>query len=510
MNLQIGLIGKHVGIESILRQEGLPYRLIVEIDDLNVSDYALLICLGNFSLDPQKISNYLANGGAVLFDSTSYAKLKNLKFKKRKVNFLTPNSAEFLHVGLVDIYSKISIVKSESLKVVDAGLKIQKFKNNAIVIPFDIDNLLFDSRIKRKRFIAEREELASERVSVVSKAGVRKILLRCLEMLFEARNLPMVQKWYFPKLPKTHFIFRVDTDFCDEKEANDLLAICRKHNIIGSWFVDTKQTERLKNCYSKMIDQEIGLHCFQHLVFDDYAKNKENIDAGKANLDKANITYHGFVSPLGEWNTNLEKALVDTGFLYSSEFGFDYDNLPSVQKNGDRTILQIPIHPISTGRMRRSHFSMDEMIAYYKKVIDEKVKNHELIVFYHHPGHPHLPVFDKVFAYINKLDIPTSTMMQFASWWKKRDEIEINPTYENDVIKLDSTPHINIRIYYKNKETVVAAKNRITLTELDFTVVNKTVDDEKRARQFHWRDLLYDYETAKGKRFTKKKIEEEK
>ena len=50
--------------------------------------------------------------------------------------------------------------------------------------------------------------------------------------------------------------------------------------------------------------------------------------------------------------------------------GYDYDNLPcSIIKDRFSNVMQIPIHPISIGRLNRSHYSSNEMIEYYSNVL---------------------------------------------------------------------------------------------------------------------------------------------
>ena len=66
---------------------------------------------------------------------------------------------------------------------------------------------------------------------------------------------------------------------------------------------------------------------------------------------------------------SIRVEFEDMDFEYSSEFTLDYDDLPFFPylKDGFSKVLQIPIHPISLGRLRRSHFSKNEMLKYLDK-----------------------------------------------------------------------------------------------------------------------------------------------
>ncbi len=96
--------------------------------------------------------------------------------------------------------------------------------------------------------------------------------------------------------------------------------------------------------------------------------------------------------------TNLAVQLVDCGFEYSSEFSYDYDNLPSVPRlrHGEGT-LQLPIHPICIGSLKRHSYSDKQMIQYFENVIQRKLASSEPIIFYHHPKDGYYDVLDWLF-----------------------------------------------------------------------------------------------------------------
>jgi len=506
MRLRIGLIGETTASEQIIRQLGCNYKIIQQADEISFGEYNALICSGKIADYRQALERFDSLGGAIIFDAIAYGNFLQAPLPGAWVKSLHPSSADFDFIDALDIYSKLYLSKKPKLIYLDKGLRL-KIDARKIVLPFDMENFWDDHRIRRKKFPADRKELASERVAACTKGNLRKIIWRCLEILHDKQGLPLVQKWYFPQPQKTHFIFRVDTDFCSEQQANDLYQLCQKYKIPGTWFVDTQDFNRLENCYAKMEDQEVGLHCWHHLVFAGKDQNYRNLQKGSKHLLEAGIDYIGFAAPLGEWNSGLQESIVETGFEYSSEFGYDYDNFP-LFPNSESAVMQIPIHPISTGRLRRSHFSIAEMKKYYLNVFEQNLANSEITIFYHHPSHPHLEVFEAIFKMINEKVIPVSSMADFQEWWLARDKIKAGVSVNEKTISIDTDGDIFWRIYKNNQEAIVAKSLEIDLDNCKFKPVSRQNIDGKAARRFSWRDLLYDYETARGKKYMKRKIKD--
>lgn len=503
MILRIGLLGETVASEQILRQIGCHYLVIQKSNDIDFEKINVLICSGKAAEYNKSIEYFISLGGAVIFDSSAYSSFSQTPFNTVRVKHLFPETELFEFVEVLDVYSKLAIFKDRNLKELDSGLKI-KSKDRIIILPFSIKEVWNNNQIIRKKFQANCDELPSERVNKSSKAAIRKLILVSLEILHDQQELPLIQKWYFPNREKTHFIFRIDTDFCTSEQANQLFSLCKKYQISGSWFIDTEDFYKLQNVYANFEGQEIGLHCWHHLVFEEEAENYENLKKGCKQLDLAKIKYSGFVAPLGEWNENLQSAIKRCGFLYSSEFGYNYDDFPNFPLLNE-DILQIPIHPISTGRLRRSHFTIEGMIEYYNYILNKKNANSELTIFYHHPSHPHLQIFESIFEKIKNDNIPTSNMKDFAKWWLKRDKTVFTAKIENKEITIDSKDDIYFRIYQNKTEAIIKPKQ---ISKAEFFSIKRIGMKMKNVRKFDWRILLYNYETMRGKRSYRKKIRE--
>ncbi len=503
MDLKIGIAGLSPSWKIILEQEGISYREIDCSLPIDPDEFSAII------IDDTNIttfdSNYLKNGGAVLFSSKSYAKIFNKKLYMKKKKVVADANSIFSELGIIDLVGRIGIVRDEELKCEDKGLNIlsgKLGKGSFYIMPFDLDKEILNLSSCRRKFIANRNELPSEVVAKVSKAKLRKTVTTILSKLLDIRKLPFIHKSYIPG-NNGLFIFRIDTDNCSKEDAENLLKVCEKHSIRASWFVDTMNEQKLSDLYANMKDQEIGLHCFRHLVFDNYSANFENIDTGMKNLQRSNITVKGFAAPFGSWNTSLNEVLEKFDFTYSSEFVPSYDDLPFYiyTNNQYSNILQIPIHPISLGRLRRSHFTKEEMIEYYINIINEKRKRNEPILIYHHPHHKLLDVIDAVFGYVNKLGLANYTMNEYAEWWQKRNQIKMDISFEENELRMN-IDDVDMTIINNKKVCNFKSRKRIDLSKLEFVPIKSLSKplNINLTRKYHWRDTLYDYESWKGRR----------
>ena len=508
MQLTIGLLGDSPGWEIVLSQEGISY-LNVNSGNLLQNEFAMLIAENISPEENALVKDFVETGGNCILNSQTYTEVfgNNICTKKKIKSAVPEERGFFSEIGLTDFYCDFFIPDSAQLESIDSDFEIYKGtfgKGNVLVLPFSVTELVTDVSVIRKKFYFSRKELPSEQVSKVSKEKIRKICQRSIGLMFDAMNLPLVQKWYYPTEADSVFLFRVDTDFCSSQDAEDLHKVCKTNDISGTWFADTESEERLKNVYATMTDQEIGLHCDKHYVYETFKQNSENIERGEDKLKTAEIAFCGFAAPFGDWNESLNKVLEAKQYLYSSEFSLDYDNFPFYPYvNGKfSNVLQIPIHPISLGRLRRSHFSDAEKLEYYKNIIDIKLKSCEPILIYHHPHHKQFDIFDKVFKYVSKLNVPKMNYKQFAEWWKERDQINPSFTYKENKISSNTTSNLLLKITTKGKTAIVEHKPEIDLAKCTLKEKHKIVPpkDEDRIRKVVWRDFLYDYESKKGRK----------
>jgi len=306
MKLKIGIDKLKPGWQIVLKQIGVSFEELDLTKPISNENYsAIIITEPHDRIENKNIDEYLVSNGAALF--TDKAEVGSVEFKTKKCNYLCPEkNTIFSKVGIVDVFSKIRIPKTKNLTVIDRGLNVFSIpKSNNMILPFNVNELILDSRSCRKKFYMNRKELPSEIVSTVSKGAVRKIVEKTLEFLHHKCNIPFVHLYAQPNPSNNLFIFRLDTDFCNKEDAARMYEICRDNNISATWFLDTVSDERLK-FYSTMINQEIGVHCDKHLVYDNVEENLENLNSALEKLNEHNISVEGFAAPFGDWNPSLD------------------------------------------------------------------------------------------------------------------------------------------------------------------------------------------------------------
>lgn len=505
MKLSIGLRSENYGWERILKQEGCSH-FYLSLPQLNDFPIIIIPALKD-KQDKEAILEHVSDGKVAILEPRAYREMFKARFKKRKVKYLVPEENSCLqHLGLTDIFCEFYELKSENINYLDRTFKIsiESYGNGYIILlPFDLNSVLMNSDSKRKRFYAEGNELPSELVSKVSKGKIRQLVVRILKYAHDLIDIPFVRRWYYPADYKNAFLFRLDTDYCSKEDAMTVYKLCSDYQIKATWFLDTVSPERLKEVYAGFELQEIGLHCFRHKVFPDYQSNYDNLKLGLDELNKVGIHSHGFAAPFGSWNINLAKAIEDLGFDYSSEFSLDYDDLPfyPIFDNDYSPVLQIPIHPISIGRLLRSHYSEKEMKAYYKMVLANEFSLHQPALFYYHPHRQKNEVIEYIFSLIDKDSTWQPSFIEYAKWWQQRWKKTHTIRLEDGKLFCENKDDEDYFLISENgKETLTKLNKAKRLAELDWEEFPKGISKERmQMRRFHWRDLLYNFESMKGR-----------
>jgi hypothetical protein len=507
MELKIGLVDNSqnsdsplTGWELVLSQIGIPYEKLRE----NFSEFnqKYPVCILSDSIEQGQLESakdYIRKGGNVICSSKLLTKLMDVEIVLCSAQHIMPDDeSPFSDSDLIDLSRKIEIPTGcQHLKTNRGIYSLYKTKvgdGNIIAFPFDVNVLMLDTRSRKKSFYSQRGRLPYENVSQVSKGALRRLALNSLEYLFHQANLPFVHLWFYPGTSKSIFCFRVDTDGGEQKQVEDLYKLSLKNKIPFTWFVDVKSHLGWINYFSGMADHEIGIHCYEHEVFNSYADNYKNIHHASQKLKEIGISPVGYAAPFGKWNSGLAQAVRDHNFIYSSEFSYDYDNLPSntVLFDFPISVLQIPIHPICIGNMRRQGFSDEEMMQYFRMQVDKKLSINEPLVFYHHPTHDHLEVIENLLNYVKDKNIITMKMRDYADWWNKRDLIKLEMTLENDILTVESENYFDdvfIRITTRdNKETLIKPQHFIDLSKITYRNKNKALSPPKdiaRSRKFN-------------------------
>ena len=430
MKLSIGLLKPDVHWTHWLLQSGIPFDIAGDSAQ-QLADFPAIVINDTALFHPAKIQKYVTDGGCAICEASVAETIFVVPTRRLKITHLQPaNDIFFNHLPAVQLPLNSRVATSANALTNQNGTfttAVLPFGDGKIVIfpdGFAAASATFRTcRVNFPRYGGER--FPSERVCAVDKSGLRKIVFSAIVQLFAHRKLPLVFCWPFADGATSRFSFRIDTDFAHPNEITALHDLLKKHNISATWFVETRSAQNHIDLFAKMTNQEIALHCFRHAIFDTTGENARDIRRGLNILQHAGIRPKGFAAPFGEWHPQLAAAISGQQFGYSSEFAPGYDDLPSWPAIGDgfSETLQIPVHPVSTGRLHWAKHSPAQMIDYYRATIDRQVAANDPVILYHHPGQKNLVVFDSIFEYIRAKKIPAGTMAEFAEWWQFRDQL---------------------------------------------------------------------------------------
>ena len=473
MNIRTGILGEPDGWREILTQEGIPHAVVQ--GELTPDSYCVLAV--NDSVDDREIAmirQYLRLGGSVLCSAKTFASIRGGTRNGKHIGYVRPaESSAFAGIGLVDIRQDGFVAWSANDLRADDGSATAFVGSldggHCIALPVDPSETIKLSDVIRKSFYASSGRLPFERVSAVDKNGIRRIVRRSLEHLHKVRGIPYVHLWHFPGNAPTAFGFRIDTDYGSLGDIELVYEFLRANRVPGTWFVDVKSQKGFLWRFSQMQGQEVGIHCFEHRTFEDEARNHENILKARHLFRDVKIDAGGYAAPFGKWNPALARVVKEFRFEYSSEFGWDYDNFPSTPwiDAKTRSVLQVPVHPISIGSLRRQGYTELQMTDYFDRVVREKLAHREPLFFFHHPKDGHTDVLQTLFRRAEEAGAQMLTMREYAKWWKGRISEGLQIRWKDDVLQVDTSTapagyHLRIMMG-DGREAIIHTKEKIHL-----------------------------------------------
>ncbi len=478
MKLHIGLTSSSAGWQTILQQEGVPFSVLVSPDQLNVEGFSVVVVNDN---SPKRwkgmLDGYLRAGGALLMTGENYQRHFAREGKRKSIRFLRGEpGSRFERIGLVDIFSTGTIYQDARLCPTNDGLPsvvVERVGNGIItVFPVDPGELVLDARTTQKYFYSPGGRHPSEHVSLVSRGGIRRMVHAALEYLHNERGLPYCHVWYFPDGAENVFAVRVDSDYGTHDEIESVYQFAEDHQIKLSWYLHTESHKSWLSRFASMDGHEIGIHCNEHAILKSYAGSRADIMKARELVQQQGISPVGFVAPFGVWSSELGKAIEEFGFLYSSEFSFDYDNLPSYPWMGAawNSVLQIPIHPICIGSFRRLGSGINEMIEYFSRVVAWKRAVQEPLLFYHHPKDGCHPVLEFLIDALKRSGARSLLFRDFAAWWKERFSMNLAVEFDKSGLAIEGSlsPRVSLHITKGTQEALVPSGLSIDFSKVQW------------------------------------------
>ncbi len=403
---------------SLLDSLGVRYEVIDFNTDLAISYSSLIINQQPNLEEKTKIVSFLEQNGSVLLTGSA--------------------SSTMLKKGDSDIRIREKIPPAHREAITSYAA------DNGHIIHWEAypDRMFVNTTYSRKRFYFRPLMHPDELVNSVEKNGLLISLERILSELHFSRSLPFLKKWHSPS-ENPVFGFRIDSDFGNHQSIIALHQLSQEFNLPFTWFLHVQAHEEWLVEFKKFNNQEIALHGYEHGTSDSYEHIYNNIERGYQKMLDAGLNPRGFCVPYGIWNDALGDVLQQFNFEYSSEFTLGYDCLPfqPLHKNQLHPTLQIPIHPICTGSLNRKSADESDMMEYFEGVLKDKISSRQPVFFYHHPMQIGHSVWKQVFAIINETDLKPITFLEYARFWKQRNEALIEAFFDakHGILNIDSS-----------------------------------------------------------------------
>jgi peptidoglycan/xylan/chitin deacetylase (PgdA/CDA1 family) len=428
VNVLVGLIGRSPGWEELLEQEGATYAVADVRSGIDGAVFSAVAVTRNpDNAELGVLREYLRGGGAVIGSAAFLDGLGTGGPRREQVRYVVAEAGDrFTAAGLLDIDAECRVPREanamrtqDNMQALFAGAWQGGF---AVLLPFDPGVLIHDERAASRSFYFPAERLPAERIAAVGKAGLLHLLHAALEFLHHARGLPYVRRWQFPDGRRNLFAFRIDTDGAPQQDVDDLYRLARDHAVPLTWFLDVGAHDPWLRHFSGMVGQEFGVHCYEHVELTDAAVARKNLQKALHAMEREGLAAGGFAAPYGAWSRGLARVVDELGFRYSSEFSFAYDTLPLRTGSAEQTFraLQVPVHPICTGSMRRVGYAPERMKQYFDASVQQKLVLGEPLFYYHHPSHRSPEVIAHLFSRIRSEGIDAVTMGEYAGWWDER------------------------------------------------------------------------------------------
>lgn len=438
MNLCAGIAGSSALWEHMLQREGFPWTNV----DLTTGDgvggcSVVIVTTPTDRAGLDTLAQFLHRGGAVLAAAAHVAGLGGSTVRREGLAYLVSDGDPvFPSLRLMDIDGKGEVPREAQHLRTQGGMHAlfagPLAGGVAVLLPFDPAHVLADTRTTDRAFHGRRDRFPTERVSRVSRGEISSLIHDALAFLHHARSIPYPHLWYYPGTRRNVLSFRIDTDGSERGDIDDLYDMLRSASVPATWFLDVAAHEGWLAHFGRCEGHEIGLHCYRHRLHEDLRDQESDWQRGLALIRAAGFSPVGMAAPFGAWSPALGQVIDRLGLSYSSEFSYAYDTfpvVPSVPGVALRT-LQLPIHPVSTGSLRRSGFSISHMKEYFIAAAGSLLARDLPLAFYHHPTQRAPGVFEALFDHIRACGIAPIRMDAMAQWWSGR--MALTPSFRSD------------------------------------------------------------------------------
>jgi hypothetical protein len=436
--IRIGYIGQNRSWEQLLGQIGVAWERLNPGKSISIASYSSVIVDRKLSRSEQThVDEYLKNNGALLDATGTFC---SGSLRKTTLTAIYPESEDplFGHIDVIPVYGSAYRISSSGL--LDGTVWLDPSpKRHLAFCGLPVDRLWHDYKTIHKSFGNTSGAATAERASALQSHPYFEVILTLLKTLHDQSGLPFIHTWWHPDSKKHAATFRIDSDYGNLESITTLSKSAQRSNIPLTWFLHVSHHAGYLPQLIESIPEtdEIALHCYRHYEYQTEEQYRSDILEGLKLLQKNGVYPKGYAAPYGSWTEAIASALQQFSFEYTSEFGYDYDSLPSVSKKS--SILQLPIHPVSIGSFRRFRSEMSDVRHYFNQTIKLKHLTHQPLHLYHHPNDGEPDQFTELLTLLEPGDYQWMTYTDWSNWWRQRTAAAFNAYFDTDTVQLGIT-----------------------------------------------------------------------
>ncbi|WP_340103228.1 hypothetical protein [Rhodohalobacter sp. 8-1] len=471
-HIRIGYIGRNKSWEQVLGQIGASWDRVNPGRPIPFEDYSCIIVDRSMNrAEYTHVSNYLQKEGAIIDTTGTFC---SSSVQRQFISTITPNPEDplFGHIDEVPVHCVSYSIDSSARLNGTVWFDPSPGRNMAFC-GLPIDQLWSEFKTAHRPFGSTTTALTAERISQRQSRPYVDVVLTLLRALHDKSGLPFVHKWWHPDSNKLAATCRIDSDYAPLDTIKLLSDSARELDIPLSWFLHTSHHEpHLKDLIELLPDtDEVALHCYRHYEYSTSEQYRSDIHEGLRLLNTYGVWPAGYAAPYGCWSKPLADALTSFSFEYTSEFGYDFDSLPSTAHASG--ILQLPVHPVSIGSFSRFMADQSHIQSYFQQVADKKYLTHLPLHLYHHPNDCEPVRFADLLKLFDRDNYHWMTYSDWSNWWNKRVSKAINVRYDTKTGQLhltkSSTGSIPIAIHqHSGLHVTVSDEPTLQLEELPF------------------------------------------
>lgn len=432
--IRIGYIGQNNSWEQLLCQIGVHWNRVTPKQSIPANEYSCLIVDRDLTQSEQKIiDRYLKESGAVI-DATGQFVSGSLHTRTFSSVFPENGDHRFGHIEQIPVFGTCQSVSASGILNGLVWFDPSPGRNLAYV-GLPVHRLWNEIKPRHRQFGSVETAVTAERTSALQSHPYLEVILTLLRNLHDDIKLPLVHTWWHPSSDKQVATFRVDSDYGSMNSIKEVSRSAGRFKIPLTWFLHTAYHEDWIEILINSIleNDEISLHCYRHSEFKTTEQIRSDIIRGLEILKRCGIVPPGYAAPYGYWSKELADALKSFSFKYTSEFGYDYDSLPSIAT--DSGILQLPVHPVSIGSFSRFSATSGQIQSYYEELIRYKRLQHLPLHLYHHPNDGTPSQLNSLFETMSTENYQWMTYFDWSEWWEHRLGQLCHPVFDTETGK---------------------------------------------------------------------------